>query len=239
VGGPSLGPLLQAFNLVFDGPWPLGERLGVGARGGNRFLFLVPWRDRLLAGTEYTERPPGREGIDRFRGEVSAAFPWARLADRSVVLVHHGLVPGGPEGQAMRPRFVDHEAEGGPAGLVTVQGVKYTTARAVAERAVVLACAKLGRSADRPPVEGPLPWARPLDGPLAERTRIAVKEEMARTLADAMLRRLDLGTAGPPTPAEVDAVAGVMAEELAWDASRLAAERGALAAFFEAAYNGA
>ena len=64
-------------------------------------------------------------------------------------LVHEGLVPGrdGPSGLSTRPRLHDHEAEDGLPGLVSLQGVKYTTARAVAERAVDLA---LAASADVP-----------------------------------------------------------------------------------------
>ena len=49
---------------------------------------------------------------------------------------------------------------------------------------------------------------------------------MALTLADAVLRRLDLGTAGPPDAAELDRVAGAMAAELGWDA-RPRSRRGA------------
>ncbi len=55
---------------------------------------------------------------------------------------------------------------------------------------------------------------------------------MALTLADAVLRRLDLGTAGPPPADELRAVARVMADELGWDSGREQAERDALAAFY-------
>jgi glycerol-3-phosphate dehydrogenase len=239
LGVAPLGPLLEAANLVFEGPWPLGERLGVGVRSRGRFLFLVPWRDHILAGTEYWPAgswPGGRE-IDVFRAEVARAFPWAGLEGRRLSLVHRGFVPGSPEGPATRPRFVDHEATGGPAGLITVQGVKYTTARAVSAQAAFLASCKLGLRMRIAPPE-PLAWARPLPGTLAERARQAVGEEMAMTLADAVLRRLDLGTAGPPAEAEVEEVGMVMAEERGWGASRLAAEKAALARFYEAAYNG-
>jgi glycerol-3-phosphate dehydrogenase len=78
----------------------------------------------------------------------------------------------------------------------------------------------------------PLGAAAPLEGPLEERARTAVREEMALTLADAVLRRLDLGTAGPPDPADLDVVARAMGRELGWDAAREAAERAALDAFY-------
>jgi glycerol-3-phosphate dehydrogenase len=57
---------------------------------------------------------------------------------------------------------------------------------------------------------------------------------MAVTLADAVLRRLDLGTGGPPPPHELDAVARVMAAELGWDDARERCERAALARFYAA-----
>jgi len=43
-----------------------------------------------------------------------------------------------------------------------------------------------------------------------------------------MLRRLDLGTAGPPPAADVETAADVLATELGWDASRQAQETRAL-----------
>jgi glycerol-3-phosphate dehydrogenase len=61
---------------------------------------------------------------------------------------------------------------------------------------------------------------------------------MARTLADAVLRRLDLGTVGPPAQGDLEEVAGVMAAEHGWDEARVAAERAAVARFYDAAYNG-
>jgi glycerol-3-phosphate dehydrogenase len=53
---------------------------------------------------------------------------------------------------------------------------------------------------------------------------------MALTLADAVLRRLDLGTAGPPAERELAAVSRVLAAELGWSAAREGTEREGLAA---------
>jgi glycerol-3-phosphate dehydrogenase len=52
----------------------------------------------------------------------------------------------------------------------------------------------------------------------------AVRREAAVTLADALLRRTEAGTAGHPGRAAVDAVAAVMAAELGWDRNRTVAE---------------
>jgi glycerol-3-phosphate dehydrogenase len=234
-GGPGRpgAPLLRARNLVLSRP-PVVP-CAVGAKSEGRFLFLVPWAGRTIVGTSYepAESPPS-DPFD-FLDEAARAFPWAGIGRSAVTLVHEGLVPGrdGASGLSKRPRLHDHEAEDGLPGLVSLQGVKYTTARAVAQRAVDLVVRRLGRAA--PPCRTaatPLPGARPLPGPLADRVRSAVREEMALTLADAVLRRLDLGTGGPPPAGEIGAVSGVMAAELGWDSGRERAERDALAAFY-------
>jgi glycerol-3-phosphate dehydrogenase len=234
-GGPGRppAPLLRARNLVLRRPPQVP--FAVGARQEGRFLFLVPWEGRTMVGTSYepAESPPSDPLA--FLAEAVRAFPWAGLAAADVGVVHEGLVPGrgGAQGLATRARLHDHEGEDGLPGLVSVQGEKYTTARAVAERAVDVVVRRLGREA--PPCRTaatPLGAAAPLEGPLEDRARTAARDEMAVTLADAVLRRLDLGTAGPPDPADLDVVARAMARELGWDAAREAAERAALAAFY-------
>jgi len=62
--------------------------------------------------------------------------------------------------------------------------------------------------------------------------RVAVRDEMAMTLSDAVLRRLDLGTAGPPARADLELVVRVMGALLGWQDGQLRSERAAL----EAAY---
>jgi glycerol-3-phosphate dehydrogenase len=227
-------PLLKAWNLVFARP--PSSPLAVGAQTEGRFLFLIPWRDRTMVGTAYAPAgTPSDQAVAAFRDEAVRAFPWARLEDAPLALVHEGLVPGhgGPSGLSTRPRLHDHESEDGVAGLVSVQGVKYTTARAVAEKAIDLVLRRLGRpGAPCRTAVTPLPRARPLEGPLEARTVEAVREEMAVTLADAVLRRLDLGTAGRPREADLETVARTMARHLGWDAAREGAERAALAKRF-------
>ncbi len=226
------GSFLRARNLVFDRP--PATSLAVGARSGGRYLFLVPWNGRTLLGTHYEEDRGGRPAgaVAAFLEEARVAFPWAGLEARDLALVHEGLVPGegGAEGLHRAGRLHDHAKEDGIEGLLSVVGVKYTTARGVAEKAVDLALRKLRKhaAACRTAVT-PLPHARLLTGSLAERTRRAVEEEMALTLDDLVRRRLDLGTAGPPAAADLETVEAVAAALLGWDDARRAAERGALA----------
>jgi glycerol-3-phosphate dehydrogenase len=228
-------PLLRAVNLVLRRP--VVTQCAVGALSAGRYLFLVPWAGRSMAGTHYVapDAMPLAEQALGFLAELARAYPWAGLGPEDVSLVHSGRVPGRDSRHlTTRHRLIDHRREGLD-GLVSVQGVKYTTARAVAEEAVDHLTLRLGRNCRGRTATTRLTRAVPLEGDLASRTRTAVHEEMALSLADAMLRRLDLGTAGPPAATDVDEVARVLSEELAWSPARVLAEREALAAVFAGA----
>jgi glycerol-3-phosphate dehydrogenase len=134
-------------------------------------------------------------------------------------------VPGDARALWSRSLVADHAREGAP-GLVSALGAKYTTARAVAERAVDAVFRSLGRTP--PPCRTavtPLPGARlPEDEPESQARR-AVREEMARDLEDVVLRRLELGALGRPDPELLARVASATAAELGWDDARLAVAR--------------
>ncbi len=225
-------PFLRARNLVFARP--PATTVAVGARSRGRYLFFVPWNGRTLVGTHYEDEGEGSRSraVREFLEEVRAAFPWAGLEPRDLALVHEGLVPGegGAEGLRRGADLLDHEREDGFFGLVTVLGAKYTTARAVAERSVDLCLRKLRKPevACRTATT-PLVHARPLEGSLAERTRRAIDDEMAVTLADLVRRRLDLGTTGAPSEEDLRAVEAAAVALLGWDDPRRRAERASLA----------
>jgi glycerol-3-phosphate dehydrogenase len=218
-------PLLHAANVVLARA--AVPTHAVGARRDGRFLFLVPWRGGSIAGTAYdAAAPPPAEA---FLAEARQAWPWAGLEARDVRLVHRGQVPGGRGALWTRSRLVDHEEEDGVPGLLSVVSVKYTTARATAEEAVDRAIARLRAPAARcRTAAAVLARAAPLEGTLGDQARAAAVHEAAVHLDDAVLRRLDLGTAGRPSPAAVDEVASAMAGTLGWDAARLQCERARL-----------
>jgi glycerol-3-phosphate dehydrogenase len=221
-------PLLHAANLVLRRSVVSGQ--AVGAESDGRFLFLVPWAGRSIVGTDY--RLEGPVDADAFFEAARRAFPWAGLDRADVGVVHRGRVPGTSAASLWpRSRVIDHEQEDRVPGLVTLLSVKYTTARAAAERAVDLACRRLGKTA--PPGRTawtPLHAARQGEGSLADRTRHAVEQECARHLTDVVLRRLDLGTGGAPSGPEAAAVLATMAVLLGWNDERQREERRALQA---------
>jgi glycerol-3-phosphate dehydrogenase len=144
-------PLLKAMNLVTTRP---ASDIALAApTASGRMLTLVPWRARAIVGTSQSATLVGPEDtgvtpaeIDAFIAEANDAFPALRLSRGDVTLVHRGLVPatGGNTPQLRAsPEVIDHAREGA-AGAFTVIGVKYTTARGVAERTVDTVARALG-----------------------------------------------------------------------------------------------
>jgi len=148
-----------AMNLVVDRT-PLPHAVGGVSKG--RFLFLVPWRDRAILGTShegFVQDPrhvPSAADVDSLLRDGVEAFPGARLNSAAIRLVHRGLLPARPDGAAhgallKRSIVRDHRADG-VAGLLSVVGVRYTTAGATAQHAARLACEILGRPVQDPTI---------------------------------------------------------------------------------------
>jgi glycerol-3-phosphate dehydrogenase len=154
MGTPRPFPLLKALNLVTSKP--ASDMALAATASEGRMLTLVPWRGRALVGTSQSSAfvEPGDTGVSA--GEVAAliadanmAFPALHLTTDQVTLVHRGIVPavtgrnGAPD---LKPTadILDHAAEG-LEGAVTVVGVKYTTARGVAERVTTVVARRAGR----------------------------------------------------------------------------------------------
>jgi len=205
LGTPSAVPLIKAMNLVTSRPAD-GPAIASPTRDG-RLLFLVPWRGRALIGTSHADHlvDPGPPVVTEaeltgFIREANEAFPALRLDRGEVRLVHRGLVAAtrdrhgrlGLEGHTI---LRDHAADG-VEGALSVVGVKYTTARGVAQRVIDLVARKLGREAPSTTGEALLP------GATTDLDRVAAA----------------LGVADPEVPADV---AQHLAETYGTDAGRV------------------
>ncbi|MGF1480879.1 MAG: glycerol-3-phosphate dehydrogenase/oxidase [Cyanophyceae cyanobacterium] len=139
-------PWARAMNLVLRRPLFSTYAVGLANRNG-RFLFVVPWRERSIIGTSYTPwqgEPDALSVSERdirdFLNEVNQTFPAAQLSREDVALVHSGLLPCSRtiQGEPILTKhyqIYDHAQQGWP-GLISVTGVKYTTARDVAQKAI-------------------------------------------------------------------------------------------------------
>ncbi len=130
------------WNLLFDRPALASCAVAVTARRpGAHTYFLPPWKGRLLIGTGHVQLKPGEHRapteneIAVMIHELNEAVPGLELTRQELQRVYHGVMPGtGGTQLAGRPILINHSAESGPSGLFSLSGVKFTTARHVAER---------------------------------------------------------------------------------------------------------
>ena len=208
---PSIG-----VNLLIDKP-PLSEAaLAVTAgHAGSQTYFLVPRDGRIFAGTlqfpvDKIERrvTVPNERIVSFLEELNEAAPGLCADPGCVVRVYAGYMPvraNGSDDLATKTVRINHGTTGGPHGVCSVSGVKFTTARATAESALrfALSGARLDFSLC-PGTERPSSGARIASADAGEildgeddkiRNGIAclIDEESVVTMDDLLLRRTGWG----------------------------------------------
>lgn len=162
-------PLSKAMNIVVNRQ--LFGRYAVGVRNsreftdsdaivnkGSRLFFITPWHKHSLIGTthEFFDGHPdhfrvSEHDIESFIAEINSAYPAASLKRSDISFFYGGLLPSngnrslGNVTLLKHCRIFDHAREERVDGLVSVVGVKFTTARDVAERVVNIAFTKLGK----------------------------------------------------------------------------------------------
>lgn len=188
----------KAFNLVTR---RIFKKYAVGINGqtgyndgdtvvnkGGSFIFFTPWRGYSLIGTGYSlfEGDPGDIKptdleVSRFVKEINQACPSAELKKQDISFIHGGLLPNSGRNRdshsiklARHYQIHDHRKDG-VKGLVSVVGVKYTTARFVAERTVDLICQTTGHHTPRS-----LTSITPLHGGEIEQYDSFLTSEMSR-----------------------------------------------------------
>ena len=245
---PRALPHAFALNVEVDrrlAEAAIGVRAPTGAAadpivGGHRFIFLVPQGETTLLGTWYapSEGPDTplallQGGTEALLAEFRAACPGLELAGADVLACQWGRLPlkaGREPGRATaladRPRVIDHGGAGGVRGMFSVEGVKYTTARRVAEDVVNRVVVRLGIAAGRcGTAETPVDARRDSGGRTLEAgVRRAIREEMAVRLSDVILRRTSLSRPSAPTRGVVAGIARIAAAELGWTPDRQEAE---------------
>jgi glycerol-3-phosphate dehydrogenase len=251
VGAAVLGSPRRAMGLnVVIGRKLADVAIGVRSRsgtredpvcGGHRFLFCAPQGTGTVLGTWYAPdqgdpRATRDRGVLALLGEFNDACPGLELSPSDVVRCQWGWLPlkgenepGRPGALAERPRIVDYGSQG-VRHLLSVEGVKYTTARLVAEQAVDRVFASLERTSPGcrtaelrlQGAEGTAA-ADPVTVGREEIVR-AVHEEMAVTLTDIVFRRTALGAVPGPERAAVQAAARIAGAELGWNSLRQEAE---------------
>ncbi|HEU4652537.1 MAG TPA: FAD-dependent oxidoreductase [Steroidobacteraceae bacterium] len=107
----------------------------------TRHLFAVPWHDKTLIGVWHRLWPDApdtahvtEEEIETWIHELNTVYPTLHLKHSEVCFAHCGLVPFGETATetelsfGKKSRITDHRAHG-IHGLVSLAGIRYTTAR--------------------------------------------------------------------------------------------------------------
>jgi glycerol-3-phosphate dehydrogenase len=166
-------------NLVTRRLYPGDDALGVQSQRASdaaigtskRLFFTSPWHGCTVVGTThdiYEDDPDTMAAPDDviagFLQEVNDAAPGFRLEARDVRSLHLGLTPSedAESERAKRSLLLDHESVHQVPGLVSVAGIKYTTAPVVAAKTLELVCRKLQRDVQPPAFERPAAGAPPL-----------------------------------------------------------------------------
>ena len=156
-------PVTEKLNYPLTAAWNVVTRkfinhCAAGIFGkNNKLLFVAPWRSYSIAGTvhEAIEGTPESynlpiEKVQAFIDEINATYPASALTLEDVCSIHKGFhhvksVSKQPNKgiKALRRAVVhDHVTDHALDGLLTIVSVKFTTARAVAEKTVDIICQK-------------------------------------------------------------------------------------------------
>lgn len=132
---------------------------------GGRHLFAVPWRRHTLIGVWHKvfHQPPEaltvtEEELQGYIQEVNRVYPGLISGLEDIQVVNMGLTLFGEEDRqegmqisfGKRSQVIDHNRANGVEGLLTLIGVRATTARGMAVKAMDLIANRIGR-------KGPFP----------------------------------------------------------------------------------
>ena len=150
-----------AMNVIVNQVWS-DVAVGLTSQPINgkppQVLFIVPWRNKSLIGTYHI---PWRDAphtfklnevmIEEFLDQINSAHLPLKLSLKDVLHINWGFLPINKADANKQPVkltrdgvVIDHQKKDGISGMISILGVKYTTARVVAEKAMDLAVNQLG-----------------------------------------------------------------------------------------------
>lgn len=215
----------------------------------KRLYFFTPWKDCTITGTThfaYNGDPDSlrtsKEEVQQFISEINAVYPRANLTLDDVCYCYKGLTPaeepqagqttGAETKRSHHSKIIDHATDGAE-GIISIIGIKYTTARLIAEKGIDLACRKLDRpqltcSTRTTPLENSdadnIDAESLSDKDFREYCCSKVENSMAMHLTDLVLRRMNLAMQGKLTLEKLKICMEVMVQAYDWNDSQIAGE---------------
>ncbi len=237
---PELFRYSIAWNVLINKKALSGHSLAIKPkRPGARMFFVHAWNGLILGGTVHSpwhdtdEYPmPGEKDLQTYIDDMNLAIPSLELKKNDILQIYSGLLPVREQGTdilADREVIKDHGAGGGPQGLYSVSGVKFTTSRKVAEKTLKIIfpghAAPVADKREKTPVSSPagqesifaFHWQLDRDNrDWQERLTNIIRNEAVIHLDDLLIRRTTLGD----NPQRAMAIAPEIVQLFDWDQTR-------------------
>jgi len=207
---------------------PVKRAVLFSARKDARVCFVIPWRGLTLIGTTDTDYTGSCDEvyataaeIEYLLSEVRRIFPGENIEKDGIITTYASLRPLAntqeqPTWKISRESLIQ-ESE---SGLISVAGGKYTTYRRLAEKVVDMALLRFkGRVFQKCITSTTGPYLPVLEGDDKDSGKLverATREEMANTLIDLFVRRLQLFVTPSLGLERVEECAMIMASILEW-----------------------
>jgi glycerol-3-phosphate dehydrogenase len=139
--------------------------------------------------------------MERFIKDINTTVPGLKITETDIQRVYSGILPAEEDGtMSKREKICDHSANGGPKGLFSISGIKFTTSRFVADKTLNRVFPKAKKMPHEKILEKTeirnlsfdYDWDSPKEKDLSLLKEI-VENESVLHLSDLILRRTSLG----------------------------------------------
>lgn len=186
-----------AFNLLLEHPPLSADALALTPKNGKSTYFFVPHRDQLTVGTVHL--PPNDTGkpdttdLTHCLKELNNCTQEMTVNREDIRQLWAGRLPPISNGSHLPKKSPKIGSATDSPGLISVEGVKYTTARFVAERALKKISERQGRNLPPyVPSHRPPPNVRVAKELAVHDLHKLIRTECVMHLDDLLLRRIDV-----------------------------------------------
>ena len=235
--------IFSQYSVGLEGTKDFSDTNAIVKRG-KRLLFFVPINDCTMIGTTYKsyngnieDFKINKEDIMEIIEEVNLLSPSLKLTFDDVSFFHCGLLPKDETSDSnnVQPEkhsvVYDYEKDFNIRGLLSIKSVKYTTAPVIAETIIKNIRKKINPSSPNFIVKNidqdqmnknPDSSILICENPTVTSADIinSIRNEMACTLKDVVIRRTGMGMLKCPSYERICAVANIVAKELDWNKER-------------------
>jgi glycerol-3-phosphate dehydrogenase len=228
-----------AWNVLIDHKPISDHALAITSPTDNAHTyFILPCKNKLLVGTGhaplegiFANPQPSPAQLQEMLSDINGEVGGLNIGMKDIVRVYSGQLPVKTSGSiklTSREVIIDHGKHGGISGLYSISGVKFTTARAVAEKLLNYVCNREYLALQGRPVSKQCSRPNPNRYMLDEKNSVKeddckeivtklVQGESVQHLDDLLFRRLNLAD----DPERALSLAPIAAGWCGWDGDRI------------------